>query len=236
MKKPTHPGVSAEICSRVVLYPPRGKQLEIPIERTITTADLDWPRGADSEEDDLGCNRSYCRLPKIGWRRVEKSIREERQVIDRLSATPDYLAAYDEWCDARESGGGEALIGLELGVNALVAALRAGRCLPFYSCNGGAFGGEHQESCPAVAFYCRAELLPFIIEAAEESDVGLVPSHWVAMAAYAQNADALIDMAVRLHRRRHAIADVRLFPITREMSGARAFLEKVQADRQLNLL
>lgn len=214
----------------------RGAQFDVDIERTVTADDLDWPWGVAAERDDVGCNREYWRLPSIGWGRVAKIIEQERQVIDRLCASPDFRSAHHDWPLKRENGEAEALIGLELGVNAPVAALKAARCFPFYSCNGGAFGGQHYEEYPAIAFYCRAELLPFIVEAAEEADVGLVPSHRVGVAAYARNVDALIDMAAALHRRRNSMAEVRLSRMSKKASGAKAFLDKLDADRQLNLL
>lgn len=214
----------------------RGAQFDVDIERTVTADDLDWPWGVGSERDGVACNREYWSLPSIGWGRVLKTIDQERQVIDRLCASPDYLSAYEDWDRRRDDGEAEALIGFDLGVNALAAALKAARSLPFYSCNAGAFGGEHYEARPVVAFYCRAELLPFIIEAAEEADVGLVPSHWVGVAAYARNVEALIDMAAALHRRRDLMGEVRLSRLSKDASGAKAYQEKLRADRQLKLL
>jgi hypothetical protein len=47
------------------------------------------------------------------------------------------------------------LFGLDIGVASTVIALSAARCVPFSSCNGGAYGGSHHEFHLVVAFYAR---------------------------------------------------------------------------------
>jgi hypothetical protein len=212
--------------------PQRGRQFDLEIVQSISAEDLDWPWGAESVDEGLGWNRDYWRLPKLGWGLVRETIDAERQVIDRLSASSDQERAYDEWCLARQDGEAECLIGLDLGTNALVAALRAGRSLPYYSCNGGAFGSDHHAPQPVIAFLCRAELLHFIVDAARASDVGLVSNNMDGATAFACNVDAFIDMADELFRLRKVMGEVRLTPITRRASGAQVFAE---LDRQLTL-
>jgi hypothetical protein len=38
-----------------------------------------------------------------------------------------------------------------------VLALGAAGCIPFWSCNGGAFGGDHSSPVPTVKFFAKAE-------------------------------------------------------------------------------
>ncbi len=49
----------------------------------------------------------------------------------------------------------EGLFGLDIGVASAVIALSAARCIPCSSCNGGAYGGSHQERHPVIAFYAE---------------------------------------------------------------------------------
>lgn len=214
----------------------RGKQFEMQIEQTVTAADLDWPWGAESQVEGVGWNSDYWRLPRVGWARVRTIIREEREVVDTLSAAEDQLSAYDAWYERRLHGLAEYLIGLDLGVNALVAALRAGRSLPFYSCNGGAFGVNHDAPHPAVFFFCKPQILLFVDAAARAADVALIPNLAGGISAYGRNVDAFINMAEQLCCQRDEITSVELPRPVRPSSRLEHTPANVEPDRQLCLL
>lgn len=62
---------------------------------------------------------------------------------------------------------------MDIGVASSVVALSSAGCVPFSSCNGGAFGGSHDEDHPLVAFYTLPEMVELLLETAQEANVGL---------------------------------------------------------------
>lgn len=147
-------------------------------------------------------------LGRIPWTEVREFIDQERKVIGEISRAQDWESLYEEWLE--ESYENLPLLGFDLGTNALCASLAAARCLPFYSCNGGAFGGYHNDTYPVVVFFCRAPIYPFIAAASEKADVGLEYNHAGGLTAFGKEVDALIDMAAALYDMRTQINRVRL--------------------------
>ena len=187
---------------------PRGREFDLVIEQTVAPFDLEWVRGASQAEDNLGWNASYRRLPQFAWKTVKEVIRLERDTIDQICTSVDLETGYDRWIHAVDQGDASPLIGFDLGTNALTAALRAGRHLPYYSCNGGAFGDDHNDEHPVIGFLCRRPLLSFLLDAARESGVGLVSNQMQGITAYCRTVDAFIDMAEGLYDRRSEMAAI----------------------------
>jgi hypothetical protein len=194
----------------------KAEQFDVPIERIAGPLDLEWPSAEDLESDTLGGNRSYFEIEVARWDEVEAFVEEERLIIESLYAKADVSAAHEEWLE--ETYEDPALYGFDLGTNALVAALSASRCLPFYGCNAGAFGGDHSDSYPLVCFFCREEIFPFIRSAAEKAGAGLEYNHAGGVTAFGTNVGTLISMASALHDLRSNIDGVRIAP---ERSGSR---------------
>lgn len=122
----------------------------------LAHSDLAWFEGEDAGDDSgLGCNRDYRDLRGKTWVDVRRVLECERRLIDELKARG--------WA-SDENGDGPEVEGLELGVAAAVTALSALGCIPFTSCNGGAFGGDHEANRLVVGFYARPEHCPVLEE------------------------------------------------------------------------
>jgi hypothetical protein len=175
----------------------QGRHFDITIRRDVSSDGLGWPSADELESETLGGNRSYAQVGIDGWDEVAAFVEEERQIVEKLHASDDVEAAHEAWME--EDYEAPVLYGFDLGTNALTAALAAARCLPFYGCNGGAFGGDHNDTHPLVAFFCRAEIFPFVFAAAERSGTGLEYNHARGITAFGQNVEALIAMAASLY-------------------------------------
>jgi hypothetical protein len=174
----------------------RGKTFGIPITRVVDGTRLCWPSPEERRSETLGGNRDYSSIGRVTWAEVNEAIEEEREAIDRLAEVDDPEFAYEEWVEACYEE--PFLFGYDLGTNALSAALAAARCLPVYSCNGGAFGGSHNDAYPLVGFFCRPAVFPFVNAAAESTSVGLEYNHANGLNAFARDVDSLIGMAAAL--------------------------------------
>jgi hypothetical protein len=91
-----------------------------------------------------------------------------------------------------------------------VIALSAARCVPFTSCNGGAFDGGHLERHPLIAFYMRPQLVPIFVEAATSAGAGLEARGSVML--YAEEITAIPRFAEQLYARRAEIDAIKLPP------------------------
>ncbi|MGN6311334.1 MAG: hypothetical protein ACTHNN_17485 [Xanthobacteraceae bacterium] len=179
----------------------RGKHFDIPITRAVDSDDLGWPSQDDLESETLGGNRDYFPLGRMNWDEARITLDEEQGIMDEIAASQDWEAAYRKWSEENAESDDPALLGFDLGTNALAAALSAARCLPFYSCNGGAYGDGHHDDYPLVAFFCPTGIFPFVRAAAERASAGLEYNHADGLTVFARNVDALIDMAAALVER-----------------------------------
>jgi hypothetical protein len=132
----------------------------VSITRAVDAHGLTWPTSQERRSETLGGNHDYAPLGRLRWTEVREHIDCERSVIDRIAAADDAEECHAEWLE--ECAEDLCMLGFDLGTNALSAALAAARCLPFYACNGGAFDDGHHDSYPLVAFFCRAEVFPFV--------------------------------------------------------------------------
>jgi hypothetical protein len=131
-------------------------KFDIQLARNLPAAGLSWPEPGEAIDDSgLGGNRQYNDLRRLSWAEARRVYELETDVIARLEASDD---SEDEWAaieDELYEEPDDHLYGLDPGVASTVVALSAARCLPFSSCNAGAFGGHHYEIYPIVAFYAR---------------------------------------------------------------------------------
>lgn len=186
------------------------KLFKVKIDQAIETSGLSWPTGEERQSETLGGNREYFELGRIGWRGVKELLDLEGELVARFYHSEDPEAAHDEWQEEIDENPDAGLLGFDLGTNALVAALRASRCLPFYSCNGGAFGGHHNDEYPVIAFFCRPQLAEVIVNAAKASSAGVENNGLGGLTIYGESVDTLLKMAFALYSNRSAIAKVRV--------------------------
>lgn len=146
---------------------------DVEIERLVVPERLGWPVPSEAmSEGSLGCNRNYEDLRRLPWAEARRVYSVEDKLIARIegSRAPDeeYDLIERELCEDTDG-----IYGLDIGVASAVVALSAARCIPFSSCNGGAFGGSHYEWHPVVAFFAKPEATPLLLECSEESRTGL---------------------------------------------------------------
>lgn len=184
-----------------------GKGMKLRIERTVKVESLSWPSPAERRSDTLGGNRGYCDLGRMGWPAVKKILLDEVAAVARVRASEDPESECELWMDECFDDLSGPQLGFDLGTNALSAALSASRCLPFYSCNGGQFGGFHNDSHPVVAFFCRPYVYPILLAASIQSRTGLAHTHSGGLVVYAGRVQRFLHMAKLLFRERREIRD-----------------------------
>ena len=185
-----------------------GSKFTIEIVRNLRPEDLRWYSPDDNASASLGINRRYEDLRAFRWDDVETVLEIERDVIAQIEAmtfdeeqdeTPESAAieilekhegAQDTW-----SMWGGPLYGMDLGVASAVIAVSAARCVPFSSCNAGAFGGSHNEPYPCVAFYVRPQLVPLLTACAEKAGVGLTLGWDRTALLFADSVDGIMTFA-----------------------------------------
>lgn len=174
------------------------KSFDVEICRNVEVEKLGWPApgaaGAEGMDSGFGGNRAYNDLRSFGWREARRVLDKELALITRISASDDPEVEYDEINDDFYEDD-EGLYGLDLGVAAAVVALSAARCIPFSSCNGGAFGGGHLELHPLVAFYARPAHLETLLSAADEAGCGLENGSNGCLVIFAGSIEALRTFA-----------------------------------------
>ncbi|MDP9053917.1 MAG: hypothetical protein M3N93_06390 [Acidobacteriota bacterium] len=147
-------------------------KFDIDIQRGVDAGKLGWPTKDETGPDSgFGCNRAYDDLTGRSWADAQTVFELERDLMSGIESEYESL---DE--ESRETELLEAemyLDGLDLGVAATVIALSAAGCVPFSSCNAGAFGGDHQERYPLVAFYAPSNAVDLLLSAAAEAEIGL---------------------------------------------------------------
>lgn len=155
----------------------------------LALSDLAWFEGDDAGDDSgLGCNRDYRDLRGKSWVDVRRVLECERHLIGELKARG--------WA-SDEDGDGPEVEGLGLGVAAAVTALSALGCTPFTSCNGGAFGGEHEADRLIVGFYARPEHCQALEEVCLAVQTKLHGEHG-ALWIKANVPEGMLDWAERL--------------------------------------
>ena len=194
---------------------------DIEVERSVALERLFWPEpGEAMDERSLGCNRSYLDLRRLPWREAKRVYFEEGEYISRIEDSPNPDAEYDRIQDELYEDP-EGLYGLDIGVASTVAALSAARCIPFSSCNGGAFGGSHHEVHPLVALFARPEAISLLLECAERTEAGLSLAGMGGLIVYADDIRNMRNFARAIIARSTAFRHLR-FSRGRGRNGRRA--------------
>lgn len=170
---------------------------EVDVIREIDVNALGWPEPGDASEDSgLGCNREYADLRRLGWR-VANSVHElEGELMERIERAQDGEAEHEKILDELSHGEGDfSLLGLDIGVAAAVASLSAAGCIPFTSCNGGAFGDHHHEAYPLVAFFAKPWMITLLLHAANDADIGMQSQTGGCVVAYTNDIRQLRTFA-----------------------------------------
>lgn len=191
------------------------RRFDVEICRSVSGEGLGWPEageaGARGMDGGFGGNRSYVDLRGMAWKEVQRIHDLERDLLARIVASNDPEDEHDAIVDELHEDD-QGLLGLDLGVASAVVALSAARCIPFASCNGGAFGGHHHEDYPVVAFYARPPHVPLLIAAAEESGCGLEHGSNGCLVLFASEIYALHSFARALTGRKSDLRKLRLHP------------------------
>ncbi len=189
----------------VFTYP----HFDVEIERSVVPERLAWPASGEAmDESSLGCNRDYADLRRLPWLEARRVYSVEEKIIARIEASQDTDEEYELVVEElNEDSNG--IYGLDIGVASAVVALSAARCIPFSSCNGGAFGGSHHESHPVVAFFAQPEITPLLLECAEEAGSGLSMSEFGSLIVYADDIRNMRAFACALIKRKTAFRKLR---------------------------
>lgn len=186
-------------------------KFDVTPTRDVDAQLLGWPEpGVADHDSGLGGNRLYCDLRGLSWTEGRRVYELETRLIARIEPSDD---PENEWRVIEEElydEPDEHLYGLDLGVASTVVALSAARCVPFASCNAGAFGGRHQERYPLVAFFARPPMLDLLLDAAAAADAGLEIGDGGGLVAFADDVRSLRSLAAELIARRAAFRAVRL--------------------------
>jgi hypothetical protein len=196
------------------------KTFAVKLVRSVDPSSLEWPQpGQAISEYGLGQNREYVDLRRFTWGAVERILRYERSLMDRLKPADRSLEELEE--ELEETN--DRLFGLDVGVASAVVALSASRCVPFTSCNAGAFSdGGHFEVYPLVAFYAKPPWVPILLATADRARIGLT-NNGGAVVAFVDDIYKLAQFAKGLYQRRGEINRLRL----REHSPSRTKCEQL---------
>jgi hypothetical protein len=145
---------------------------------------------AERIRDGLGINREYVDMRGLTWGDVADYLACESEALPLLRGRTnagaifkDYLAhkyadeafVVNEDIDEDDIDMNllvdDWLSTLDPGVGSTVAALYALKCVPFYSCNGGAFGDVHHAEKPMVVFYANPKRRSLLNAAADAAGV-----------------------------------------------------------------
>ena len=187
------------------------RHFDVQIERHIDSECLSWPKpGQAMDEEGLGGNRCYEDLRRLSWGEARRVYAFEDKCIERIlnSMHPkkEYVSIKAKLNDDSNTFG---LFGLDIGVASAVLALSSARCIPFTSCNAGAFGGYHAEEYPVVAFYAKVPSIPLLLECAEEAGTGLVNSALGSLITYTDDIRKMRRFAKAIIERRGAFRNLR---------------------------
>ena len=168
----------------------------VEIVRNIDLRKLAWPSNSQASSG-LGGNKEYVDFRGLSWSDADRILTLEEELVDEIDSSNDCQGTYERIIDELYDED-EGLLGLDLGVAGVVASLSVVHCIPFTSCNGGFYGGHHPEYYPLVGFYARPKVVPGLLQAATEADIGLTNEEEVF--AYSDNVRNMIGFARSLLR------------------------------------
>lgn len=172
----------------------------VTINRCVSASLMGMP-----DEDRLTCtsglveNHEYEQMWEVTIEDAIDTIAREAELLKRIEAIPDThqaegLAEIED--EVRDDC--DPLIGLDFGVAGMVDALTAIGCVTISSCNGGVMGDEHAESFPWIIFHAPETLADLLLQAAEETDTGLINTHTGMLEVYADDIWKFNKMAGHL--------------------------------------
>ena len=185
------------------------RKFDVKLSREVRFAELSWPEpGEAADENCLGCNREYIDLRLLSWAEAKRTLVAEGRLIARIEQTEElensvFRAEEDEEAE---------LFGLDTGVASTVVALSAARCVPFSSCNGGAFGSRHHEIYPLVAFYAKPETANLLLAIAGEVCIGLETNGYGFLVLYSDDIRKFPKFAEAMISRRKDLNALQLSP------------------------
>lgn len=171
--------------------------------QALDPASLAWPEEADAASDSLEANHYYMADVRLARREdVDHVLKRESEVLPLLSAADHAEAEWESQSErisaAADGVADEFFSALDPGVASTVLALGAAGCIPFWSCNGGAFGGEHTSAVPIVRFFAKAEHITVLAAAAESSGAKLHQDEHGRCAVSAEGVDVMRAFALAL--------------------------------------
>jgi hypothetical protein len=175
---------------------------EVTLSRQMRVSVLSWPEaGEAASESGLGCNRAYIDLRRLSWTEARRVLAEEANVITGIekaeNAENEYSLIEEESYESEVD-----LYGLDIGVASTVVALSAARCVPFSSCNAGAFGGTHHENHPVIAFYAKPKTADLLLVIATEVNVGIENGAYGCVVVFSNDIRKFPRFADAMIRRR----------------------------------
>jgi hypothetical protein len=208
---------SLERGCNVFTYP----NFDVDVFRRLDGGSLSWPEpGAATDDSGLGGNRAYADLRRLSWTDAKRAFALEGELIDRIENAEDSEAECDV-IDEELNESDDHLFGLDVGVASTVVCLSAARCVPFSSCNGGAFGGRHQEAYPLVAFFAKAQMVDLLVTAATNANIGLQNHASGCAMAYSDDIRKLRKFAGCLIGQRQLFNAVRIRAVGSKQRGRR---------------
>ena len=176
---------------------------DVEIRRDVVADQTCWVQEDEASEEGLGGNRNYTDTRGFGWEDVPHVLESERLLLLKLEPNP---LNKEVWAEIEHEEEEIFLTGpwphMDLGVNAIVAALCAARCVTFSSCNGGCCGDHHHESHPLVALYALPPWIPLLLECAVESGAGIENGENGCVVIYANDIWKMLDFAQALLSRK----------------------------------
>lgn len=176
------------------------RAFDVEIAQTASNRPI-WPGDSDPDDgSEFQGNARYNDLRALNldeaWRAIERD-RDDLAKFTEQGILPDSnLVDFDEGGpDDVEQQLYRAVLSLDSGVSGVVAALAAIGCVPFSSCNGGAFGGAHAAPFPVVRFFAPGEVIDELMSCARQSAVGfeIDPGGWIEV--YARRIEDMVAFA-----------------------------------------
>lgn len=171
--------------------------------RALDPASLAWPEEADAASDSLEANHYYMAdVRHARWEDVDCVLMRESEVLPLLGAADDAESEWESQSEriaaAADSVADDFFSSLDPGVASAALALGAAGCIPFWSCNGGAFGGDHSSTVPVVKFFAKASHVSALKAAAEKSGAELDQDEDGRCSISADNIDGMRAFALAM--------------------------------------
>lgn len=139
--------------------------------REIKIDELWWPDKRQAARG-LAGNKEYRDFRGFAWEDADRILTFEEDLVNRIENSGDPDGTYQEALDELYEDD-EGLLGIDIGVAGVVLSLSVAGCIPFTSCNGGVYGDHHREHYLLVGFYAHPRVVPILLKAAIEADIGL---------------------------------------------------------------